>query len=115
MTYRNQISHIRHKLIAAGIPGAAEVAIDTVERFQGSQRDYIIYGFTVKRAGQLRFLTQHTFTDTDGTVVDRKLNVAMTRAREHLVLVGNARLLGEAPVFSDLIDYCRQSGGYFDV
>lgn len=113
--YRNQISHIRHKLAAAGIPGASEVAIDTVERFQGSQRDYIIYGFTVKRAGQLRFLTQHTFTDTDGTVVDRKLNVAMTRAREHLVLVGNARLLGEAPVFSDLIDYCRQSGGYFDV
>ncbi len=39
----------------------------------------------------------------------------MTRAREHLVLVGNARLLGEAPVFADLIDYCRQSGGYFDV
>ena len=112
--YRNQISNIRHVLLQDGIPGAGDVAIDTVERFQGSQRDYIIYGFTVKRPGQLRFLTQHTFTDSDGTVVDRKLNVAMTRAREHLVLVGNAELLAEAPVFDGLISYCKRMAGYFD-
>ena len=113
--YRNQISNIRNMLVKAGIPGADDVAIDTVERFQGSQRDYIIYSFTVKRPGQLRFLTQHTFTDADGSTVDRKLNVAMTRAREHLVLVGDARLLCGASVFAKLVRYCKASGAFYNV
>jgi len=113
--YRNQISNIRNMLVKAGIPGADDVAIDTVERFQGSQRDYIIYSFTVKRPGQLRFLTQHTFTDADGSTVDRKLNVAMTRAREHLVLVGDARLLCRASVFAKLVRYCKASGAFYNV
>ncbi len=43
--YRNQIALIRHRLTAAGFPGAEEVMIDTVERFQGSQRNLIILSF----------------------------------------------------------------------
>jgi superfamily I DNA and/or RNA helicase len=31
---------------------------------------------------------------------------------EHLVLVGNAPLLSESPVFHRLIEYVRESGGY---
>lgn len=104
--YRNQIAAIRELLPGRGLP-ADSITVDTVERFQGSQREYIIYGFTAKRPGQLAFLTDNTFTDTDGSLIDRKLNVAMTRARAHLVLVGNAALLSAAPVFASLISYCR--------
>ena len=71
-----------------------------------SQRDTIIYGFTVQRHAQLDFLTEHTFTE-DGMTIDRKLNVAMTRAREHLYLVGHAPLLAHIATFAALIDFCR--------
>ena len=57
-----------------------------MERFQGSQRDYIIYGFTIQKYYQLNFLTSNVFEDFDGSIVDRKLNVAMTRARSVLTL-----------------------------
>lgn len=110
--YRNQIATIRRYLISAGLP-ADLITVDTVERFQGSQRKYIIYGFTVKRPLQLGFLTEHTFTDTDGALIDRKLNVAITRAREHMILVGNAALLDNAPVFHNLIEYCRSKKAFY--
>ena len=53
---------------------------------------------------QLRFLTDATFVEGE-TVIDRKLNVAMTRAQEYLMLVGNARLLKTNDVFARLIDF----------
>lgn len=107
--YRNQISAIRAALTQW--PALADIAIDTVERFQGSQRRYIVYGFTVQRQYQLKFLTNNTFRDIDGKMVDRKLNVAMTRAEEHLIMVGNTGLLAADPTFSRLIDYMRSKNG----
>ena len=83
------------------------ITIDTVERFQGSQRDTIVYGFTVQDDTQLDFLTELAFEE-DGHVIDRKLNVAMTRAREHLILVGNAVLLRHNPLYARLIDFVHE-------
>ena len=102
--YRNQITAVRNALVATGLKGVADITIDTVERYQGSQRDYVIYGFTVQRHYQLNFLTDNTFEDTDGTVVDRKLNVALTRAKRHMYLVGNRQLLSRNPIFRRLIE-----------
>lgn len=109
--YRNQIAAVRSAIEArCSTPAMAQlltsITIDTVERYQGSQRDYIIYGFTVQRAYQLNFLTNNTFVE-DGATIDRKLNVAMTRAREHLVMVGDARLLGRVPLFENLMNYIK--------
>lgn len=97
--YRNQIAAIRQCLAAKRIADLTKITVDTVERFQGSQRDYIIYGFTVKRPYQLKFLTDSSFEE-DGKIIDRKLNVAMTRAREYLILVGNKDLLKTNELFS---------------
>lgn len=111
--YRNQIAAVREAIGRAGVAEAQQIAIDTVERYQGSQRDFIVYGFTVSRRYQLNFLASNTFEE-DGRLIDRKLNVAMTRAREHLVMVGNAPLLRQNAVFASLIDYVREHGGYFE-
>ncbi len=109
--YRNQISAIRSALARFGIPELGDISIDTVERYQGSQREHIIYGFTVHSPRQLRFLTDNTFVE-NGCIIDRKLNVAMTRARRRLCLVGNPHLLRKNSLFARLLDYVQEKGGY---
>ena len=84
-------------------PPWQSITIDTVERYQGSERDVIIYGFTVQHEYQLDFLTNNTFTE-NGCIIDRKLNVALTRAREQMLLLGCRSLLSQNPVFKKLID-----------
>ena len=107
--YRNQIGMIRSKIMQRGLLRFAEVSIDTVERYQGSQRDIILYSFTARHASQLNFLTSATYLETDSIEpeaypVDRKLNVALTRAKEQIVLVGNGALLQRNKLFMSLID-----------
>ena len=113
--YRNQIATVRAAIAKRGLSALANITIDTVERYQGSQRDYIIYGFTVKHKYQLAFLTSHEYRDErTGSIIDRKLNVAMTRARKHLLLVGNAPLLANDITFRRLIDYTKNRGFFFE-
>ena len=60
------------------------------------------------------FLTGNVFVEEEQTI-DRKLNVAMTRARRHLVLVGHAPLLRRDPLFRRLIDFVENKKGFVDV
>ena len=101
--YRNQIAMIREEIARLELPALNDISIDTVERYQGSQRDVIIYSFTVSRPYQLDFLTSNCFVE-DGDIIDRKLNVAITRARKQLLMTGNAPLLRRNPIFARLID-----------
>ncbi len=101
--YRHQMAAVKREL--GDVPEG--LMIDTVERFQGSQRDVIIYGFTVQRPYQLQFLTSQTFVTPEGVTVDRKLNVALTRARQELHVVGSASLLSRDPLFRDLIAWLQ--------
>ena len=112
--YRNQISTVRNAIDRFNISILHDITIDTVERYQGSQRDYIIYGFTIQQSYQLNFLTNNVFEE-DGMVIDRKLNVAMTRARLNLVLIGNPVLLSENFTFHKLMEFVRSKGSYYDI
>ncbi len=113
--YRGQVAAVRRRLDACpSISQSVEVTVDTVERYQGSQRDVIIYGFTVSRAYQLDFLTSSVFVDEDG-VIDRRLNVALTRAREQIIIIGNAALLSQNAVFSRLIEHIKECDGYVEI
>ncbi len=113
--YRNQISTVRNAIDRLDRQHKLhDIMIDTVERYQGSQCDYIIYGFTVQQPYQLNFLTNNVFEE-DGLVIDRKLNVAMTRARLNLVLIGNSRLLSLNSTFNSLLRFVKQKGAFVDV
>jgi len=109
--YRNQIAMIRKEIARLGIPALDAISIDTVERYQGSQRDVIIYSFTVRNFIQLNFLTENTFRE-EGHTIDRKLNVAITRARKQLFLTGNPEILGANPTFRKLMEHIRMRNGY---
>lgn len=111
--YRNQIAMIRKEISSLNIPELQNISIDTVERYQGSQRDVIIYSFTVRNFSQLNFLTSNTFHE-DEFIIDRKLNVAITRARKQLILTGNPKVLGANITFFKLMEYIRMSNGYIE-
>ncbi len=111
--YRNQIAMIRKEVEKLGINELESVSIDTVERYQGSQRDVIIYSFTVQNTWQLDFLTANCFME-NGHIIDRKLNVAMTRARCQMIMTGNEAVLSANKIFRQMIVYIRSKGGILE-
>ncbi|MCL5992099.1 MAG: DNA2/NAM7 family helicase [Bacteroidetes bacterium] len=98
--YRNIPKHI-----------ADLVTVDTVERFQGSQRDIIIISFAINNLYELKNL--QSMLEIGDIKVDRKLNVALTRAKEQIILMGVADVLSYSPIFKGLIKYIRWKGGYY--
>jgi DNA replication ATP-dependent helicase Dna2 len=102
--YRNQIAKIRHELEKAGIDDYERITIDTVERYQGSQRDIIIISFCVNNALQMKNLVSLA---EDGKT-DRKLNVAITRARQQMIFLGNENLLSKNQIYKALIDFVKK-------
>ncbi|NPD87290.1 MAG: AAA family ATPase [Asgard group archaeon] len=69
--YRGQVSEIRRNLPTA-------ITVDTVDRFQGSDREIIIIS-----------LTESEFHGNKGFADNRRLNVAITRAKKKLIVVGD--------------------------
>ncbi len=96
--YRAQIANIREHMLASGID-LSEITIDTVERYQGGAKDVIIISLCLNHSIQLRNLS---VLSSEG--VDRKLNVALTRAREQIILLGNRELLELNPLYKTLIE-----------
>lgn len=101
--YRSQIALIRSELAKLSIPALNDITIDTVERYQGSERDVIIYSFCVNRPWQLEQLSN--LTEDNGHLIDRKLNVALTRARKQLFLTGVPQLLHQHPIYHQMLQY----------
>ena len=101
--YRSQIALIRSEIAKLNIPALNDISIDTVERYQGSERDVIIYSFCVNRPWQLQQLSN--LMEENGHLIDRKLNVALTRARKQLFLTGVPQLLHQHPLYHRLLQY----------
>ena len=107
--YRAQIAQIKQELESYG-KKYEHFSVDTVERYQGSAREVIIISLCLNHIDQLASLVS---LSTDGQV-DRKLNVALTRARKHLVIVGNEELLTQSDIYAALVEFIRANGGVFE-
>lgn len=102
--YRAQIVQIKNALEARNVD-YGKFTIDTVERYQGGARDIILISLCINDRSQLDKLVS---LDTEGKV-DRKLNVALTRSKQHLVIVGNKELMEESPIYNNLLEWLAQS------
>jgi len=78
----------------AEISRRVDVTVDTVDRFQGSSKEIIIVSFVA--TGQL-----------EGPLFDdyRRINVALSRAKKGLVLVGDRGALSTEPFYRRLLDW----------
>ncbi len=86
-----------------GEPGElASLEIDSVDAFQGREKEAVIVSLVrSNREGQLGFLT-----DT------RRMNVAMTRAKRKLIMIGDSATLSNHIFFEDLLRYVESVNGY---
>ncbi len=101
--YREQVLYIQAERDKDERLSALEnLTINTIDAFQGQERD-IIYISLVRsnEAGEIGFLKDH-----------RRMNVAMTRARQKLVMIGDSGTLGAHHFYRDFLDYCDTVGGY---
>lgn len=82
-----------------------ELEIDTVDGFQGREKEAVIISLVrSNREGEIGFLS-----DT------RRMNVALTRARRKLIVIGDSSTLGGHPFYAALLEYFEQAGAYHTV
>lgn len=98
--FRAQIASILHLAHQSRV-NMKNVSVDTVERYQGGARDIIIMSCAVNTTQHLNRMMS---LNAEG--VDRKLNVAVTRARQQFILVGNESVLSTEHAYRALISMC---------
>jgi len=96
--FRAQIAAILHLAHQRKVD-LKDITVDTVERYQGGARDIIIMSCAVNNP---RSLERISSLNTEG--IDRKLNVAMTRARQQFVLTGVEAILKQSNAYRQLIE-----------
>jgi superfamily I DNA and/or RNA helicase len=78
------------------------IAVNTIDSFQGQERDVVYISMTRSNSEQvIGFLTDV-----------RRMNVAMTRARKKLVVIGDSATLSQLPFYADFISYAQKHNGY---
>ena len=102
--YRNQV-HLLQELVGAA-PGLREhadkITVNTIDSFQGQERDIVYIGMTRSNAdSRIGFLS-----DT------RRMNVAMTRARKKLVVIGDSATLSRVPFYAGFVAYAQEHEAY---
>jgi len=79
-----------------------QITINSVDAFQGQERDTICISLTRSNdSGEIGFLKEY-----------RRMNVAMTRAKTRLIMVGDSATLGKDSFYNAVIDYAQSIGGY---
>jgi ATP-dependent RNA/DNA helicase IGHMBP2 len=99
--YRAQV-RLMQDLLKSKQDDRTQVTINTIDSFQGQERD-VIYISLVRsnERSEIGFLKDY-----------RRMNVAMTRARKKLVMIGDSATLGNDTFYAQLLELLEQQGGY---
>ncbi len=102
--YKEQVRVLKEQLLH--VPGLQDylgcISINTVDGFQGQERDVVYISLTRSNPdGVIGFLSDI-----------RRMNVAMTRARKKLVVVGDSATLSRDSFYAGFISYAEEQGAY---
>ncbi len=98
--YRAQVQLLRQMIKGSAFfrPFRRLLSVNTVDGFQGQERDIIIISLVRSNAeGQIGFLADL-----------RRMNVAITRARMKLIIMGNAQTLAHTRFYKELYAYVAE-------
>ena len=98
--YKAQVQYLRSKIRGSSFlrPFRSLITVNTVDGFQGQERDVVFISLVrANEDGQIGFLNDL-----------RRMNVAITRARMKLVILGDATTLAKHAFYRKLIQYIRQ-------
>lgn len=100
--YREQVVHIEETVQADERLDGLNLTINTIDGFQGQERDVVYISLVRSNAKAIiGFLNDY-----------RRMNVAMTRAKKKLIVVGDSATIGGDPFYNDFLTYCEQVNGY---
>jgi len=102
--YRNQVRLLDELVQSATGLGSyrRNIAVNTIDSFQGQERDIVYIGLTRSNAdNRIGFLAEI-----------RRMNVAMTRARKKLVVIGDSATLAQYPFYAGFIEYAQRHDAY---
>jgi ATP-dependent RNA/DNA helicase IGHMBP2 len=95
--YRLQVKFIKDHL-----QDLIQNNINTIDSFQGQERDIIIISLVrSNERSEIGFLNDY-----------RRMNVAMTRAKKKLIIIGDSSTIGRDKFYSKLLDYIEVNGSY---
>ncbi|KAJ4727342.1 DNA replication ATP-dependent helicase Dna2 [Melia azedarach] len=100
--YNSQADLIRHNV------KESSVEIHTIDKYQGRDKDCIIVSF-VRSSENLRNCASSLLGDW------HRINVALTRAKRKLIMVGSCRTLSKVPLLKLLIDKVEEQSGILSV
>ena len=107
LPYRAQVEQVKKRLSASEVLSqyTEHIDVNSVDAFQGQERDIIFISLVRSNStGTIGFLKEY-----------RRMNVAMTRARHRLVIVGDSATVGQDPFFQRMIEYIQAHGTYKSV
>jgi ATP-dependent RNA/DNA helicase IGHMBP2 len=83
-------------------PYLHRISVNTIDSFQGQERDIVYIGMTRSNAdSKIGFLAEL-----------RRMNVAMTRARKKLVVIGDSSTLSQSAFYAGFIAYAEEKAAY---
>jgi superfamily I DNA and/or RNA helicase len=102
--YRAQVDylHVLAESSAQLEPQHKFISINTVDAFQGQERDVIA----------ISFVRSNEKADVGFLSDIRRTNVAITRAKKKLILIGDSATLGSNPFYTQLLEYVQGNGFY---
>lgn len=93
--YNGQISILK-SLFQSNFP---KVELGTVDGFQGREKEVVIFSMVRSNSdGQVGFLSE-----------DRRLNVAITRPKRHLCIIGDSQTMNRNPFLKSFVDYLEEN------
>ncbi|KAI8771706.1 helicase Mov10l1, partial [Biomphalaria glabrata] len=106
--YKKQVEKIRFMIDNLGLP---EIKVGSVEEFQGQEQQVIILSCVRSNEKLIGADIRHSL----GFLCNpKRLNVSITRAISLLIIVGNPYVLVQDHHWNQLIQYCKENGGYIE-
>jgi len=99
--YKAQVNYMKEQL-TADTPASGNFQIQTIDGFQGQEKDVIYISLVRSNEDQaVGFLNDY-----------RRMNVALTRARKKLIIIGDSSTLGADSFYASLLEYIDEKEAY---